>query len=146
MLTTSTFAAAPSEVDGRFYVTETHLADDGQKYSYTYLCDPTTTDPQMVLEERADKINDTLQKRANAKQLAEGTLVPLTRFELLSRFTVEERVAIRALGNTDPIVFDFMDLMRQSGNVTHANARAGLAYLVSVGAISAERATVIGAE
>lgn len=141
----STFTSSAPEVDGRINITETHTTDDGQIYAYTWLCDLNTTNPQMVLDERVIVINETLAQRQVAHDLVQGTLVPMTRFEFLNRFEPQERIAVRAAATTDPVIFDFMDLLSQSGNVTHEHARTGLAYLVSVGLLSQDRANAIGA-
>lgn len=54
-----------------------------------------------------------------------------TVYEFMKLLTGTERMAIRALALTDPVVEDFMDLMQQSGLVHRANpdVAAGLAYL-----------------
>jgi hypothetical protein len=140
----SAFTADPPEADGRRNLHEVYTTDDGQVFTYDWLAD-STIDPQTMLAERTVVINARLALRDAARAAADGTLVPMTRFEFLSRFTVQERIAVRALAVTDPIVADFMDLLSQSGNVTHVNARAGLAYLVQVGALVQDRADIIGA-
>jgi hypothetical protein len=99
-----------------------------------------------VLVERILVIYRVLAARAAARLLVQGTLVPMTRFEFLDRFTPQERIAVRERAKTDPMVYDFMDLLYQSGNVTHAKARQGLAYLGSIGVLPADRVASIGAE
>jgi hypothetical protein len=146
MIASSAFKADPPEVDGRFNVTETHVASDGQEFAYAYLCDPRVTDPQLVLEERAALIEPILAAREAARQLVLGTSVPLTRYEFLNRFTAPERVAIRQGALSDPFIEDYMEMMKLSGNVSLVLARPGLAYLASKGIITAERAAAIGAE
>jgi hypothetical protein len=142
-LVSSTYAVAPPEVDGRCWVKEVHTTDDAQEFDYSYLCDMTVTDPQLVLEARAVIIVATLAKRAAALALVQGTTVPMTRFEFLSQFEPQERIAIRTEAGTDPVIYDWMDLLQQSGNVTRANAAAGLAYLVEQGTLSQARADAI---
>lgn len=142
-LVSSTFAVSPPEVDGRCWVKEVHTTDDGQEFDYSYLCDLDAVDPQHVLEARAVVIAVTLAKRAAALVLVQGTAVPLTRFEFLSQFEPQERIAIRTEAGTDPVIYDWMDLLQQSGNVTQANAAAGLAYLVKQGTLSQARADAI---
>lgn len=144
ILVSSTYTIDPPEVDGRCWVKEVHVTDDNLEYDYTYLCDLQITDPQMVLDARVAIINVTLIKRANALSAVVGTSVPITRYEFLSRFTTTERIAIRQAATTDPIVYDFMDLLSQSGSVTHSNAIQGLGYLASTGVITSDRVAVIG--
>jgi hypothetical protein len=142
----SAFTGDPPEVDGRVNIKETHVASDGQEYTYSYLCDLAHLDPVIVLEERAAEINRILAAREAARILVQGTSVPLTRFEFLNRFTADERVAIRQRATTDPIAEDFMEMMKLSGNVALVLARPGLAYFGSLGDLSPDRVAVIGAE
>lgn len=141
----SVFSEGVEQADGRRYVTEVHEADDGQSYTYEYLSDG-LLDHNLILTERAKVINNKLEARAAAKAAVIGTSVPLTRYEFLGRFTSAERVAIRDIAKTDPIVEDFMEMMKLSGNVSLILARPGLDYLVSIGKLTPSRAAEIGAE
>ena len=69
----------------------------------------------------------------------------LSRLEFLRRFTVAERVAIRQEGATDPIIYDFLDLLYQAQEVRahDADTRAGLQYLETKGLLASGRATEI---
>ena len=143
---TSTFEIGPTQVDGRWYVSERHEVA-GQVYPYEYLADG-SLNPQMVLEERAAVIAATLAAREAARLAVAGTSVPLTRYEFLSRFTPQERVAIREAAKTDPIIDDFMEMMKLSGNVSLVLARPGLHYISGryPPILTEARATEIGAE
>ena len=57
------------------------------------------------------------------------------------RFTVVERIAIRAAALSDPIIADFMDLLDSADLVflDDAGLAAGLGYLVSVGLLAPVR-------
>lgn len=63
------------------------------------------------------------------------------------RLTPQERIAIRAASATDPIITDFLDLLGQAIliDLDHADTVNGLAYLVSIDLLSAERAAEIRA-
>lgn len=55
--------------------------------------------------------------------------------------TAEERIAIRAASLTDPVIFDFLDLLNSADlvDLDNANLVAGLAYLVSEGLLEPNR-------
>lgn len=142
---TSSFVLGPAQADGRRYVTESHILDDGRTLVYEYLSDG-VIDPQLILEERSVVINNSLAARAAARAVVEETSVPLTQFEFLSRFTTAERIAIRDRAKTDPIVEDFLDLMQQADYVSLPVAMPGLNYLASVGVLTIQRVAAIEAE
>lgn len=141
-LVSSTYKELPAQQDGRIPIEEIHISVDGQEYKYEYLND--TLNPQFVLEERASVIESILAQRIAAKQAVTGTIVPWTKYEFLSRFTAAERIGIREEAKTNPIVHDFMAMMELSGNVNPLLAQPGLNYLVSIGRLTVERATIIG--
>ncbi len=143
MITSSTFTFGQAQFDGRVPVLETHTTSDGRVMAYEWLSDG-TLDPQMVLDERAAVINQVLAAREAARVAVSGTDVPWTKHEFLSRFTMSERIAIRARAKTDDIVVDFMEMLSASGGVFRTLAAPGVAYLKQVGILTAERAAVIG--
>ena len=69
----------------------------------------------------------------------------LSPLDFLRRFTVQERVAIRAAAATDPIIADFLDLLNRATEVhiDSPDTVAGVNYLVSIGLLSAARATEV---
>ena len=77
----STLTESVPQIDGRWYVNESHVDSDGNEHTYQWLCDG-ALDPQTVLEERAAHIAAVLTARENARALAAGSPVALTRFEL----------------------------------------------------------------
>ena len=64
--------------------------------------------------------------------------------EFMQSFTAEERMAIRGAG--DPILDDFLDLVRVAGTIRLDNplVAQGLGYLVQTGILTAKRAAEIG--
>lgn len=69
----------------------------------------------------------------------------LSRLEFLRRLTVAERVAARQASATDPIIYDFLDLLYQAQEVwvDDSDTLAGLQYLETKGLLAPGRATEI---
>lgn len=67
----------------------------------------------------------------------------ITKLQFQRRFTMQERIAIRA--STDPIVVDYRELgtLAESIELTDADVVAGLGYLESEGLIGTGRAAEI---
>ena len=67
----------------------------------------------------------------------------LTKLAFLNRFTMSERMSIRA--STDPIVFDIMNLLQNAEyvNVNDQNTMQGVGYLAMIGLIANERVAEI---
>lgn len=63
----------------------------------------------------------------------------------LQRFTLEERMAIREAAKSDPIVDDWLDMLRaaQEVDVASQETAAGMAFLVGNGLITDQRAQQI---
>jgi len=140
---TSTFAIGAEQEDGRFSVKETHIASDGQVITYEYLASD-EIDPGIVLQARAAVVLAELNRREASLRMVVGAEVPYTKHQFLSRFTQEERIAIRQRAKTDDRVVDFMEMLNASGGVFMSLARQGLLYLSLTGVISGERAAEIG--
>lgn len=149
MLISSAYSEGVPQADGRWHVVEEHTAADGRVFRYEYLSDG-ALDPQMVLEERAARINAILAAREAARQSVTGTEVPWTKHEFLSRFTQAERIAIRTFAKGEnsyaSTVDDFMEMLNASDGVHMSLARPGIEALRDLGLLSAERAAVIGAD
>jgi len=66
---------------------------------------------------------------------------PITAIQFMRRFTVEERIAIRASRVGDPILDDFFDLLVVAGTVTPTDPDmvSGVNYLAQVGLITPGR-------
>lgn len=143
MLTSSTFTEGVVQEDGRRYINELHIEQDGRAFVYEWLSDG-TLDPQLVLEERAAVINSTLAAREAARVAVVGTEVPISKHDFLDRFAPAERIAIRIESRTNDAVLDFMEMLNAADVVHMALARPGLDYLVSIGKLTAARAAAIG--
>lgn len=140
---TSSYVTGATQQDGRTPITETHIVE-GFSHVYDYLSDGTIS-PQVVMEERAAFIKATLEEREAARVLAIGVPVALYKIDFLNRFTVSERIAIKSRAATDPITADFMLLMENADLIHMQKAMPGLQYLQSVGILTAQRVTEIGA-
>ena len=69
----------------------------------------------------------------------------ITRLAFKNRMTQAERIAVRAASDTDPVIFDFMDLVSDAQfiDLSRADTIAGLNYLESQGHLAAGRADEI---
>ena len=142
----SSFAVGVPQADGRVYVRETHMDQDGTPIDVEYLADPAAPF-EAIMQARAVNMGADIDARLAVEAEARNYKLPLTRLEFLRRFTVQERVAARTLAATDPVVYDFLDLLSAALNVvpTDPDVQMGLGYLVSVGVLTADRAREIGA-
>ncbi|MGJ9420460.1 hypothetical protein ACHAC9_22290 [Massilia sp. CMS3.1] len=138
----STFSVGATQTDGRFYVKEQHVADDGRVFPYEYLTDG-SIDPQMIMEERAIVVRAALAQRAAAREFVVGAEVPRTKHEFLSLFTSTERIAIRQRAKVNEMVLDFMEMLSASGGVYKTLAYPGLQYLQALGDLKPGRADEI---
>lgn len=76
-----------------------------------------------------------------SQTFTEPTLSSITRYQFLERLTSAERIAIRELAKTNPIVNDFMQMLDISQEVILDNplVAQGLNYLVYINALTADR-------
>ena len=74
---------------------------------------------------------------------------PVEALAFLRRFTVPERISIRALAATDPVVYDFLDLLDKASSSSKmidpadADTIAGVNYVESKGCIASDRVAQI---
>ena len=69
----------------------------------------------------------------------------ITRLAFKNRMTQAERIVVRSASDTDPIIFDFMDLVSDAQfiDLSRADTIAGVNYLESQGHLAAGRADEI---
>lgn len=69
----------------------------------------------------------------------------ITKLEFKQRMTAQERIAIRQAANTDPIIFDFMDLVESATyiDLSRQDTQDGVNYLESQGLLASGRAAAI---
>jgi hypothetical protein len=73
----------------------------------------------------------------------------VTSYAFKMRMTQAERIAARSLAKTDPIVFDFLDLLDTKNGGVNLDSEpviAGLAALVTAGALASDRPAQIRAD
>jgi len=67
----------------------------------------------------------------------------ITKYEFLSRFTLEERVALRELTKTNTTVEDMMDLLKIAEDINLDEVSAYFPLLVGLGTLTQERSDEI---
>jgi hypothetical protein len=69
----------------------------------------------------------------------------MTKLEYLRRFTAQERITIRTVAKTNPMLEDYMALMELASEIDTADAdtKAGVQMLEAVGLLAAGRAAEI---
>lgn len=100
-----------------------------------------TSNPPLSEQEFVQKVVDG-QLDAMAKTYVKSTL---TKLEFLDRFTVEERVAIRAAAATNGVVKDYLELLNAASEVSLTSARTvtGVQALESSALLAQGRAAQI---
>lgn len=92
MIASSSYTVGVPQADGRSYVKERHLLDDGRTIEFEYLAG-SSVDPDAVMVERATRLNAELAaNEAAAAEAANGSL-PLTKYQFRQLRTQEERIS-----------------------------------------------------
>jgi hypothetical protein len=141
----STFTTGVAQVDGRVDVTETHTLDDGRKIQFEYRAEA-GVDPALVMAARAERVADDLAARDAAAAVVLQSTLPVDQIDWMRRFTLTERIGIRAAAKTDPIVEDAIELLKVAKNgvaTTDPDTLQALAYFEQTGLIAAGRAAEI---
>lgn len=143
MIVLSEIVSETVQADGRAYVRERHLDDKGKEYIFEPLLTP-DVDRNAMLAARAAELNKQLASREAAAAAVSGTTLPISKLAFLKRFTLAERIAIRA--SADPVVQDITKMLDLADYVTpnDGSSVAGLNYLESTGLLAAGRAAEIG--
>lgn len=92
-IVSSTSSAGNPQADGRRYVKERHLLDDGRSIDFEYLAD-VQINPADVMAERAARLAAELMAQAASSLEASNGELPLTKYQFRQRFTFPERIAI----------------------------------------------------
>jgi len=92
-IVSSTYIAGHPQQDGRRYIKERHLLDDGRSVDFEYLADE-QINPDTVMTDRAVRLSAELLAREAASLEASSGELPLTKYQFRQRFTFPERVAI----------------------------------------------------
>jgi hypothetical protein len=68
-----------------------------------------------------------------------------TKLQFMNRFTPQERISVRTLAKTDPLIDDFMQLLAlaEEVNLDDQTTQAALNYLAYLGALTPQRVVEI---
>lgn len=137
----SVTTAGPVQADGKTRYTETHVGSDGTVYEIPFDADPDVVNIDDVRAAHAARIEAQYAATQAAIELAYGTIIQITKFRFLQLLTPTERKAIEARRPSDPNLHDFMYMLEQSPCVflNLPEMTNGLAYLVAVGSLAANR-------
>lgn len=154
MIVESTYTEGPTQVDGRRYVKERHVDDQGEVYEYEWLG---AQDATPVVQARAAKLSALIAEKREAETLISGTLLPLTKLKFRELFTTTERAGIdafRAGLETNSGLTTEQKATIRTGFIDFDNAQnivrpflpqvvAMLDLFVSLGLLTSERRTAI---
>ena len=90
-IVSSTYSAGHPQQDGRRYVKERHLLDDGRSVDFEYLADE-QLNLNAVMTERASRIAADLLAQAAASLEAAKGAIPLTHNDFRKRLSLEEQL------------------------------------------------------
>lgn len=93
MISSSSFTEDVPQADGRRYIAEHHILDDGRTVDFEYLADG-TIDPAAVMSARAVRLNAEIAAQDSALMIASGGAMPLTKLQFRRLFTTAEQKAI----------------------------------------------------
>jgi hypothetical protein len=92
-IVSSSFAVGHKQADGRRYVNESHVVDDGQLFVFEYLCDD-VANPDTVMALRASQLQVGLSVIAASAAIVGATSVPVSYAYFRKLFTAEEMQGI----------------------------------------------------
>lgn len=90
----SAYREGPVQADGRRYIKERHVDDEGNAYEFEWLAG--NEEVSLVLSARAALLSDQIVSRRAALAQVAGTLIPLTKLQFRQLFTQEEREGVDA--------------------------------------------------
>lgn len=93
----SSYTEGPLQQDGRRYVKETHIDDNGTVYEYEWLG---SQDAQPVVDARAVKLIELLHVEAQAQAFVADTKLPLTKLKFERLFSDAEWAAAQVFNAT----------------------------------------------
>ena len=116
-IVSSTYIAGHPQQDGRRYINERHLLDDGRSVDFEYLADD-LVNPVLVMTERAARLSAELQAQEASSAEAANGVIPLTKYQFRQRFTFPERVAIDQFNGGAYLVSDALTSEQKAGMTT----------------------------
>lgn len=93
----STYTEGPTQIDGRRYVKERHVDDEGHVYEFEWLG---AQDAALVLSARAEVLGAQITEQQQAVEFVSGTKLPITKLAFRGLFTGAEKQAIDAFNAT----------------------------------------------
>jgi hypothetical protein len=103
MIVSSSYTEGPPQADGRRWVREVHVTDEGDELKYEWLGEQ---DAQMVLDERVAMLNQQYTARAAARALVVGSLIPLSILDFRNLFGTAKKAvdAFNAKYESSPLL------------------------------------------
>lgn len=138
----STIKSQSVQASGEILVTEAHLSDTGETYLHTWICNDESI-IQDVCNQRGIAIGLELERRAVVLQEATNFEIPLTPVEVMRRLTAQEWDAFQNSANINIIYF--REVFNKTTQIYRNDVltQAGIAGLVAVGILTAERAVEV---
>ena len=116
-IVSSTYTEGDVQADGRRYIKERHLLDDGRSVDFEYLADA-QINPGAVMTARAARLSTELQAQDAASAEAANGVIPLTKYQFRQRFTFPERVAIDQFNGGAYLVSEALTAEQKAGMTT----------------------------
>lgn len=116
-IVSSTHTAGHPQQDGRRYIKERHLLDDGRSVDFEYLADD-QINPDVVMTERAVRLAAELLSQEAATIEASNGELPLTKYQFRQRFTFPERVAIDQFNGGTYLTSELLTAEQKAGMTT----------------------------
>jgi hypothetical protein len=116
-IVSSTHIAGHPQQDGRRYIKERHLLDDGRSVDFEYLADD-LVNPVLVMTERYARLSAELQAQEASSAEAANGIIPLTKYQFRQRFTFPERVAIDQFNGGAYLASDALTSEQKAGMTT----------------------------
>ena len=113
-IVSSNYTAGHPQQDGRRFIKESHLLDDGRSVDFEYLADE-QINPTAVMTERAVRLAAELLSQEAATIEASNGELPLTKYQFRQRFTFPERVAIDQFNGGVYLVSDALTAEQKAG-------------------------------
>lgn len=116
-IVSSTYTTNPIQVDGRYYVIESHILSDGRIITFEYLADD-QINPNAVMLERAARVSAELLVQDASSIEAESGNLPLTKYQFRQRFTFAERVVIDQFNSGAYLTSEILTAEQKAGMTT----------------------------
>ena len=116
-IVSSNYTAGHPQQDGRRFIKESHLLDDGRSVDFEYLADE-QINPTAVMTERAVRLAAELLSQEAATIEASNGELPLTKYQFRQRFTFPDRVAIDQFNGGTYLTSELLTAEQKAGMTT----------------------------